>query len=78
MPLYDFECPSCKKQFEEITSIDETVSCPHCKVEAQRLMSAPSPLKTGAAPYKAGPVHASLSKNINHGSCGACDKKCSG
>lgn len=35
MPLYEFECKSCNKQYDEISRYDETgmyedVECPHC------------------------------------------------
>ena len=48
MPLYDFVCPACGAQFGH--------------AETQRQMSVPSPLKTGAFPFKPGPVHPLASK----------------
>ena len=58
MPLYDFVCPACGAQFEELAFGDETPACPQCgHAETQRQMSVPSPLKTGAFPFKPGPVH---------------------
>ena len=58
MPMYDFLCPKCGEKFEEFVaaqSSDEPF-CPKCGAASQRQMSAPSPLKTGAFPYKPGPV----------------------
>ena len=58
MPLYDFVCPACGARFEELAFGDETPACPQCgHAETQRQMSVPSPLKTGAFPFKPGPVH---------------------
>ena len=52
MPLYDFVCPACGAQFEELAFGDETPACPQCgHAETQRQMSVPSPLKTGAFPF---------------------------
>lgn len=56
MPMYDFVCTACAHKFEDIVSGDEVPSCPRCGSATQRQMSAPSPLKTGAFPYKPGPV----------------------
>ncbi len=70
MPMYDFLCQSCQKNFEELTSSQETPPCPHCKSEnVVREISAPSPLKTGAFPYKAGPVHPMMQRS--GAGCGA-------
>ena len=33
MPLYDFECPACKKAFEAFLKLSENpdeLTCPHC------------------------------------------------
>lgn len=59
MPMFDFHCPACGKTFEELLASGDMASprCPHCGAAGvQRLLSAPSPLKTGAFPFKPGPV----------------------
>ncbi len=57
MPMYDFFCETCEKSFEELVSPDETPPCPQCKGHTViKKISLPSPLKTGAFPYKVGPV----------------------
>ena len=58
MPMYDFLCPKCGKKFEELVPAHSSQEplCPACGAASQRQMSAPSPLKTGAFPYKPGPV----------------------
>lgn len=51
MPMYDYQCQSCRAMFEELVrSADEPVICPECGAEsAQRQLSAPSILGTGRA-----------------------------
>ena len=41
MPIYEFKCRSCNKEFETIVfTSDENVTCPECKGEnVDRLMS---------------------------------------
>ncbi len=80
MPMFDFYCSSCELQFEELVFGDEKATCPQCGLEnIDRMVSAPSPLKTGAFPYKVGPVHSRLSMaKENSSSCGSsCPGTCS-
>ena len=48
MPLYDFCCVKCKREYDEIAPFDETgkypsVVCPHCgSKKKKRLIGAPS------------------------------------
>ena len=57
MPMYDFVCTACGTKFEDLVFGNETPACPSCGSAAtERQMSAPSPLKTGAFPFKPGPV----------------------
>jgi putative FmdB family regulatory protein len=42
MPIYEFLCPQCKREFEVKQAFSETNSttlCPKCYSEAQRLVS---------------------------------------
>lgn len=72
MPMYDFICTACGTKFEELVSGDAAPICPHCgSTAAERQMSAPSPLKTGAFPYKPGPVRP-LGKGLPSCSAGGC------
>jgi putative FmdB family regulatory protein len=42
MPMYDFHCPGCEHDFEEITpSGGPAPPCPKCGAASERLMSAP-------------------------------------
>lgn len=80
MPLYDFECKACQHTFEELAfDEDDVITCPKCGSEdTGRLVSAPSPLKTGAFPFKIGPRPAWMNdKRLNrnapcHGNCSSC------
>ncbi len=70
MPLYDFYCEKCAKSFEDIVSAEEIPPCPTCGAkDVKRELSAPSPLKTGAFPYKVGPVHPMMNRKPSAG-CG--------
>ncbi|MDR2696804.1 MAG: zinc ribbon domain-containing protein [Deltaproteobacteria bacterium] len=70
MPMYDFSCQRCGAVFEELlTNGNDAAACPTCGADgAVRLLSAPSPLKTGAFPFKPGPVHPAASRMA--GGCG--------
>ena len=73
MPMYDFYCAACQNVFEDIVFNDILPACPACgATETQRRVSAPSQLKTGAFPYKIGPVHPAASRagNLNMGCSG--------
>ncbi len=57
MPIFDFTCTDCQKDFEEIALKDEVPPCPLCGGNnVKKIVSAPSPLKSGAFPFKVGPV----------------------
>ncbi len=75
MPLYDFHCTACNADFEEIVRGDaDSPACPECGSKAtERRISMPAPLKTGAFPFKVGPV-----RPLSYGggpSCASCSKK---
>lgn len=43
MPLYEFECQSCRHTFEELVFGDEKVACPACHAgKLTRLISVPA------------------------------------
>ena len=74
MPMYDYSCQDCRAVFEELLVKDEdAVDCPQCgSAQTVRRLSAPSPLKTGAFPFKAGPVHPTASRMAGGCGSGAC------
>lgn len=53
MPIFDYECKSCKNAFEEFAKAEDTITCPKCKKPAERLISACSFKCTGAGTYNA-------------------------
>ena len=72
MPMFEFCCRACGEVFEELLRAGETTApaCPKCgSTGTERRLSVPAPLKTGAFPYKPGPV-----RPLGTGgpSCGAC------
>lgn len=72
MPMFDFVCTACGHRFEELVSgTGEAPSCPVCGKASQRQLSAPSPLKKGAFPYKPGPVRP-MGAGMPHACGGAC------
>lgn len=71
MPMFDFVCTGCGNTFEDLVFGDETPACPKCGAGTKRQMSVPSPLKTGAFPYKPGPVRP-MSKNKPPCGAGGC------
>ncbi len=79
MPIFDFHCSACQNQFEDLVFGDEKAVCPKCgEQNIERMVSAPSPLKTGAFPYKVGPVHSRLGMSSQGSSCkSSCGGTCS-
>ncbi len=74
MPMFDFHCPTCQNLFEDLVFGDEIPPCPQCgEVRTERRVSAPSPQKTGAFPFKVGPVHP-----VMHTPTPSCGGNCSG
>lgn len=53
MPIYEYKCPKCGKDFEELVFGDETPACPECGAgNAERLLSCaclhmPAPSRQG-------------------------------
>ena len=57
MPMYDFVCTACGNKFEDLVFGDEVPACPKCNSAAtEKQLCVPSPLKTGAFPYRPGPA----------------------
>ena len=43
MPIYDYRCPECGEQLEELVrDSTDTVKCPNCDTTMVRLVSAPA------------------------------------
>ncbi len=57
MPIFDFTCVDCQKDFEELVIKGEMPNCPFCSGQnIEKKVSAPSPQKSGSFPFKVGPV----------------------
>ncbi len=42
MPIYEYHCPTCDKEFEELVRGDEIPPCPYCDGnKSEKLMSRP-------------------------------------
>lgn len=85
MPMFEFYCMKCGHVFEELCKADEGApACPVCgSSETRKEVSMPSPLKTGAFPFKPKPgaIHPLARKMAaapNQPSpCSTCERKCS-
>ena len=76
MPIYEFACKKCKKEFEELVfKTDEPVHCPKCNSsQVKRLMSVAA-IKTKSgfkAATKSGGDGGCGSCSSGHGHCGHC------
>jgi putative FmdB family regulatory protein len=48
MPIYDYQCQSCRRRFEQLVKQDETPVCPACgATDPLRLFSATAAVSTG-------------------------------
>ena len=73
MPMFEFCCRACGEVFEELLRAGDTATpvCPKCgAAETERCLSVPAPLKTGAFPYKPGPVRPLGTGGPSCGTCG--------
>lgn len=83
MPLYEYACKSCGKKIELMRSIndDSVVTCPDCKADCQKLISATSFQLKGTGWYKTDYCSSNTTaKTTMHdtGSCSACSKSTDG
>ena len=73
MPIFEYHCKSCLRDFEEVVFGDETPECPHChSTNTEKLMS--SPCRSGAAAIGSyGPSSAGGGcAGCSGGSCATC------
>jgi putative FmdB family regulatory protein len=48
MPLFEYACRGCGRQFEAFVTADRSASCPACEgTDLQKLLSAPGMVGTG-------------------------------
>ncbi len=69
MPIYEYFCDKCHKEFEELVFGDELPNCPHCGVaRCQKLMSRPCLHRGGAS----GDGSMATSASSSSSKCGGC------
>ena len=73
MPMFDFFCPLCHTRFEDLVGDEHALPpCPRCGAKkTERMLSAPSPLKTGAFPFKPQGTHPAFSRRTPSAACPA-------
>ncbi len=71
MPIYEFNCARCDKQFEELVFGSDTVTCPVCGGEVSRLMSACC-FKSAAGDFKSAASSGSSCTSCAATSCAGC------
>lgn len=50
MPIFEFRCPACRSDFEQLVRNGEAVACPHChSANVEKLFSAHAAPVTGAS-----------------------------
>lgn len=75
MPIYEFVCQECGKQFEELVfGCGDEVACPHCSgTKTERLLSC-CRIKTGG-PIVQGSPSSNAITDRGQGGCAACSSK---
>lgn len=74
MPIYEFECESCRNQFETLVfKSDEVIACPSCKgTDVHKLMSACSFSSKGSDGSVKTSAADSSCAGCTAGSCSSC------
>ncbi len=82
MPIYEFECLACNKQFEEVILGDETITCPHCDAsDVKKLISSGSFVTGGPVVMGKPGANAITTRgsspcaSCRSGSCSSCGSK---
>lgn len=67
MPIHDFRCMACGRQFEQLVRGSTPPACPHCASTAlERQLSLTAPQGTSAALIKAGRSAAAREGHFSH------------
>ena len=80
MPLYEYVCKKCNKEFEMLQSIGtDSSKCPDCGTECKKIVSATSFQLKGSGWYKTDYASSSSGGASSHSSsCGCCKKPADG
>ncbi|MFH1381422.1 MAG: zinc ribbon domain-containing protein [Chloroflexota bacterium] len=74
MPIYEYVCPACACNFEELRPMsraEEPVSCPKCQKTAKRKISSFACFSTNESGMSA-PVGGSSCSGCGSSNCGSC------
>ena len=73
MPIYEYRCMNCDKEFEYLIFGDNcAVACPECnKEKVERLMSACS-FKSSGSDYSSASTSSSSCASCSSGNCSTC------
>lgn len=67
MPMYEYQCKSCMREFEELVFGDEQPTCPHChSSNTEKLVSRPCACRRG------GGTSGEFSSSGSGGGCAGC------
>ena len=76
MPMYEYNCGRCKKNFEELVYGDETICCPKCgSKKTRKLMSRcshRSGSRSSGSDYAGESSGGSGCSGCSGGNCGSC------
>ncbi|KAF1074259.1 zinc ribbon domain-containing protein [Halodesulfovibrio sp. MK-HDV] len=74
MPLYDYACEACGKEFEELVFGDDTPECPECKSpNTHKLLSATKfKMSGGSISAPTGSSGGSSCSGCSGGNCSTC------
>lgn len=71
MPIYEYHCPSCGKDFERLVRGDTRVTCPACAGRSvERRMSATARPASGASDFNLSGLGPLKGKGNGGGGCG--------
>ncbi|HKK34523.1 MAG TPA: zinc ribbon domain-containing protein [Desulfomicrobiaceae bacterium] len=74
MPIYEYVCEKCQKEFEEIVLGDETITCPACGSRETTKLISRGNFRTGG-PIVAGSPSAGAITTRGASGCASCSSK---
>lgn len=75
MPMYEYQCKSCMREFEELVFGDELPTCPHChSANTEKLLSRPCACRKdgGMSDGFGAPASGGGCSGCSGGSCASC------
>lgn len=72
MPMYEYQCKSCLREFEELVFGDESPICPHChSANTEKLVSRPCACRREGGDF-GGAGSGGACGGCSGGSCASC------